>query len=199
LVTTRESLSGRREVFSGSRESFSGTREILRRTREVFSGRREVFSGRREVFIGRREVFIGRRDVLSGRRDVLSDSRDMTATLIQSSDRVVLQNISWQTYPSLIADVESEPAIGLTYNCGTLEIRMPLDPHQTYKKLLGRFIEAATEELDLEMRSLGSRPCDREDLQTGLEPDQCYRGIEKPVYVWLCAVIKAICDRHSTV
>jgi hypothetical protein len=199
LVTTRESLSGRREVFSGSRESFSGTREILRRTRESLSGRREVFSGSREVFSGRRDVLSGRRDVLSGRRDVLSDSRDMTATLIQSSDRVVLQNISWQTYPSLIADVESEPAIGLTYNCGTLEIRMPLDPHQTYKKLLGRFIEAATEELDLEMRSLGSRPCDREDLQTGLEPDQCYRGIEKPVYVWLCAVIKAICDRHSTV
>jgi hypothetical protein len=185
LVTTREVFGGRREVFSDSRESFSG--------------RREVFGGRREVFGGRREVFSGRRDVVSGRRDVFSDSRDMTATLIQSSDRVVLQNISWQTYPSLIADVESEPAIGLTYNCGTLEIRMPLDPHQTYKKLLGRFIEAATEELDLEMRSLGSRPCDREDLQTGLEPDQCYRGIEKPVYVWLCAVIKAICDRHSTV
>jgi hypothetical protein len=33
---------------------------------------------------------------------------------------------------------------------------MPLDPHKTYKKLLGRLVEAATEELDLEIRSLGS-------------------------------------------
>ncbi len=98
----------------------------------------------------------------------------MTATLIQSPDRVILPNISWQTYQSLMRDFEKEPAIRLTYNQGTLEIRMPLDPHETYKKLLGRLIEAATEELDIEIRSLGSRTCDREDLARGLEPDQCY-------------------------
>ncbi len=98
----------------------------------------------------------------------------MTDTLIQSPDRVILPNISWRTYQSLIRDFESEPAIRLTYDRGSLEIRMPLDPHETYKKLLGRLIEAATEELDLEIRSLGSRTCDREDLARGLEPDQCY-------------------------
>jgi Uma2 family endonuclease len=98
----------------------------------------------------------------------------MTATLIQSPDRVILRNISWQTYQSLIRDFEVEPAIRLTYDRGTLEIRMPLDPHETYKKLLGRLIETATEEIDLEIRSLGSRTCDREDLARGLEPDQCY-------------------------
>ncbi|MEQ8964025.1 MAG: Uma2 family endonuclease, partial [Coleofasciculus sp. C2-GNP5-27] len=45
---------------------------------------------------------------------------------------------------------------------------------ETYKKLLGRLVEAATEELDIEIRSLGSRTCDRADLARGLEPDQCY-------------------------
>jgi len=98
----------------------------------------------------------------------------MTATLIQSPDRVILPNISWQTYQSLINDFEQEPALRLTYDHGSLEIRMPLDPHETYKKLLGRLVEAATEELDIEIRSLGSRTCDREDLARGLEPDQCY-------------------------
>jgi Uma2 family endonuclease len=98
----------------------------------------------------------------------------MTATLIQSPDRVILRNISWQTYQSLVHDFEQEPAIRLTYDHGILEIRMPLDPHETYKKILGRLIEAATEELELEIRSLGSRTCDREDLSKGLEPDQCY-------------------------
>jgi Uma2 family endonuclease len=98
----------------------------------------------------------------------------MTATLIQSPDRVVLKNISWQTYKSLILDFEREPAMRLTYNLGTLEIRMPLAPHETYKKILGRLIETATEELNLEIRSLGSLTCSREDLAKGLEPDQCY-------------------------
>ena len=98
----------------------------------------------------------------------------ITATLIQSPDRVILQNISWQTYRSLVSDFGQEPALRLTYDLGTLEIRKPLDPHETYKKLLGRLIEAATEELGLEVRSLGARTCDREDLAKGLEPDQCY-------------------------
>jgi Uma2 family endonuclease len=111
----------------------------------------------------------------------------MTATLIQSPDRVILKNISWQSYQSLIIDFEREPAMRLTYDRGTLEIRMPLAPHETYKKILGRLIEAATEELNLEIRSLGSLTCSREDLAKGLEPDQCYyiqneamvRGIEQ--------------------
>jgi Uma2 family endonuclease len=98
----------------------------------------------------------------------------MTATLIQSPDRVVLKNISWQTYQSLIIDFEREPAMRLTYDLGTLEIRMPLAPHETYKKILGRLIETATEKLNLEIRSLGSLTCSREDLAKGLEPDQCY-------------------------
>jgi Uma2 family endonuclease len=111
----------------------------------------------------------------------------MTATLIQSPDRVILKHISWQTYQSLIIDFEREPAMRLTYDRGTLEIRMPLAPHETYKKILGRLIEAATEELNLEIRSLGSLTCSRENLAKGLEPDQCYyiqneamvRGVEQ--------------------
>jgi Uma2 family endonuclease len=107
----------------------------------------------------------------------------MTATMIQSPDRVLLQDVSWRTYQSLIKDFEQQPALRLTYDRGLLEIRMPLDPHETYKKLLGRLIEALTEELGIEIRSLGSRTCDREDLERGLEPDQCYY-IQNEQAVW---------------
>lgn len=107
----------------------------------------------------------------------------MAATLIQSPDRVLLNNISWQTYQSLVKDFEQQPAIRLTYDRGLLEIRMPLDPHETYKKLLGRLVEALTEELEIEIRSLGSRTCDRSDLTQGLEPDQCYYIQNEPA-VW---------------
>lgn len=107
----------------------------------------------------------------------------MAATLIQSPDRVLLRNISWQTYQYLVKDFEQQPAIRLTYDRGLLEIRMPLDPHETYKKLLGRLVEALTEELEIEIRSLGSRTCDRVDLTQGLEPDQCYYIQNEPA-VW---------------
>lgn len=98
----------------------------------------------------------------------------MTATLIQNSDRVLLRNISWQTYQSLLKDFEQQPGIRLTYDRGLLEIMMPSDPHESYKKLIGRLIETFTEEWNIEIRSLGSRTCDRQDLERGLEPDQCY-------------------------
>ena len=83
----------------------------------------------------------------------------MATTLTQSLNRVFLRNISWQTYQALLKDVEEQPGIRMTYDRGLLEIMRPLDPHESYKKLLGRFVEALTEELDVEIRSLGSRTC----------------------------------------
>jgi Uma2 family endonuclease len=117
----------------------------------------------------------------------------MTATLIQSPDRVLLENISWQTYQSLLKDFEQQPAMRLTYDQGRLEIKMPLDPHESYKKLLGRLVEALTEELGVEVRSLGSRTCDRKDLARGLEPDQCYY-IQNEQAVWDKAQIDLAVD-----
>jgi Uma2 family endonuclease len=99
----------------------------------------------------------------------------MTTTLLpQKIYQVLLENISWQTYQALLKDIEEQPGIRLTYDHGNLEIMAPLDPHEAYKKLLGRLVEAATEELNIEIRSLGSRTCSREDMARGLEPDQCY-------------------------
>ncbi len=115
----------------------------------------------------------------------------MTATLIQAPDRVLL-NISWQTYRSLVQDFEQQPAMRLTYDRGLLEIRMPL-AHETDKKLLGRFVKALTEELGLEIRSLGSRTCAREDLAQGLEPDQGYY-IQNESVVWNKAQINLQTD-----
>jgi Uma2 family endonuclease len=98
----------------------------------------------------------------------------MTTTLTQSPNRVLLRNISWQTYQDLLKDLEEQPGIRLTYDRGLLEIMAPSPPHENYKKVLGRFVETLTEELNIEIKSLGSLTCKREDLARGLEPDQCY-------------------------
>ncbi|MEZ2240358.1 Uma2 family endonuclease [Microcoleus sp.] len=99
----------------------------------------------------------------------------MTATFIQSqTSGVLLKNISWRTYESLVNELAEQRGIRLTYDRGTLEIMTPSDPHEGNKQILGRFVETVTEELNIEIRSLGSRTCKREDLERGLEPDQCY-------------------------
>lgn len=73
--------------------------------------------------------------------------------------------------------------IRFTYYRGLLEIMTPLDPHEGNKKLLGRLVETLTEELNIEVRSLGSRTCQRQDLNRGFEPDQCYY-IQNESLVW---------------
>jgi Uma2 family endonuclease len=98
----------------------------------------------------------------------------MTTSIALPKSSTILQGIHWDTYQNLIEDLESQPGTKLTYDNGTLEITMPLPPHECFKKLLGRFVEVMTEELEIEVRSLGSTTWSRKDLQKGLEPDECY-------------------------
>ena len=108
----------------------------------------------------------------------------MTATLIPSqSSGILLTNISWKTYESLLNELTQQGGIRLTYDRGNLEIMTPSAPHEGTKKILGRFVESVSEELNIEIRSLGSLTCRREDLARGLEPDQCYY-IQNEDVVW---------------
>ena len=95
----------------------------------------------------------------------------------------MLSSIRWETYQAIACDLETQPKIRLTYDNGLLEIRRQSDLHENYKKLLGRIVEALTETLGIEIRSLGSMTCDRQDLARGLEPDQCYY-IQNEGKVW---------------
>ena len=108
----------------------------------------------------------------------------MTVTLIPSqSSGILLKNISWKTYESLRNELTQQGGIRLTYDRGNLEIMTPLAPHEKYKKILGRFVESVSDELNVEICSLGSLTCRREDLARGLEPDQCYY-IQNEDVVW---------------
>lgn len=88
--------------------------------------------------------------------------------------RVVLQGISWQTYQALIHELALQPENRLTYDNGTLEIWMPLPPHEIYKRRLGRLVEIVTLEIDIEIYSLSASTWSRADLAKGVEADECY-------------------------
>jgi Uma2 family endonuclease len=98
----------------------------------------------------------------------------MTATLTPPLGGIVLKGIHWDTYQALVRDLELQPSRRLTYDNGSLEIWMPLPPHESYKRWLGRFVEIVTEELDIEIRSLSASTWSREDLAKGVEADECY-------------------------
>ena len=60
----------------------------------------------------------------------------MTATLIQNqTSGILLKNISWKTYESLLNELVEQRAIRLTYDRGNLEIMTPSAPHEASKKI----------------------------------------------------------------
>ncbi len=89
----------------------------------------------------------------------------------RETQRVILQNISWQTYKALLSEMGEHRAARLAYDCGVLEITMPSDLHEFLKRLLERIVTTLTEELNLKVRSIGSVILNREDLERGVEPD----------------------------
>ena len=108
----------------------------------------------------------------------------MTATLIQNqTSGILLKNISWKTYESLLNEIGEHGGISLTYDRGNLEIMTPSAPHEKSGELLGNFVEVLTDELNVDICSLGSLTCKREDLERGLEPDKCYY-IQNEDVVW---------------
>ena len=101
----------------------------------------------------------------------------MTAVISPQKEQIILKGIHWETYKSLVRDLEAQPSKRLTYDNGVLEIRMPLPPHERYKKWLGRLVEIITEELGIEIASLGSCTWSRDDCYY-IQNEAAVRGKE---------------------
>ncbi len=88
--------------------------------------------------------------------------------------RVVLRDVSWETYERLLADLENSSAPRLTFDRGVLEIMSPLSEHEKANRTISLLVEVFAEEMGLEIENLGSTTFKREDMQRGFEPDSCF-------------------------
>src|SRR5262245_23346373 len=64
--------------------------------------------------------------------------------------------------------------VRLTYDRGELEMRTVGYYHEHQKHLLASLVSVLTEELYINIHGAGSMTFKREDLECGLEPDECY-------------------------
>ncbi len=98
----------------------------------------------------------------------------MIATINPPEQRIVLHNVTWETFETLLRETGEHRLTQFVYDRGTLEIMTPLYEHESPKIQLDRFIVILAEELGREIKSAGSMTLKREDLQRGIEPDNCY-------------------------
>lgn len=91
----------------------------------------------------------------------------------QSGQRFLIQHADWQTYQSMLYAVGDRP-IRITYDRGKLELMSPSEVHERFKKLIDRLLAVLSEELNIPLRSQGSTTFNKQTLDRGLEPDECY-------------------------
>lgn len=104
------------------------------------------------------------------------------ATPISLTDipqHVVLYDVSYELYKRLLGEV-GEQHIRMNFDRGTLEIMSPLSKHEKWKKIIARMIELLSLERSIPVGSLGSTTFAHDELEKGLEPDECYYVQNEP-------------------
>ena len=91
-----------------------------------------------------------------------------------AESRVVLHNLSWETYEALLADLEDCSAPRLTYDRGELEIMSPGLKHELTNEAVKLLLSALGEEWNLDILGAGSTTFKRKTFKRGFEPDSCF-------------------------
>ena len=90
-----------------------------------------------------------------------------------AADRIHLYAIPWETYVALREGLGDRP-VRVTYDRGEMEIMSPSSRHEWPKKKLAQLVEALCDVLAIDRICMGSLTFQREELEKGFEPDECY-------------------------
>lgn len=119
--------------------------------------------------------------------DATWDNHMATATLppqqptpVADGQRLLLRGVDWATYRK-ISEALTGRHVRLSYDRGNLEFMTISTIHAVLSRLLFQLVVVLTEELGMPRRSCGDMTCDRDDLERGLEPDECFYLINEPL------------------
>src|SRR5205809_3072191 len=100
----------------------------------------------------------------------------MTATLTseQVTHKVILDNITWETYQRLMEERGERPKPRYAYDRGRLEIMVTSYEHENLKHIIATLIELLAGELEIDIEGAASTTFQREDLAQGFEPDASF-------------------------
>jgi Uma2 family endonuclease len=91
-----------------------------------------------------------------------------------AENRVILKHISWDTFNQLLTELGEDRSSRLAYNEGTVEIMTPLCEHEHDNRFIDTLIGAIAEELNLNIKKVGSLTLKNSNVRRGVEPDSCY-------------------------
>jgi Uma2 family endonuclease len=97
----------------------------------------------------------------------------LASSIFASPEHFYLPQASWALCRQLV-DENPSRRMRLSYSSGRLSVMSPLPAHDRWKRLIGRLVEAIADERKIPIASFGSTTWFREDVQRGIESDECY-------------------------
>ncbi|MGH9447863.1 MAG: Uma2 family endonuclease [Terriglobia bacterium] len=88
--------------------------------------------------------------------------------------RVVLRNVSWETYERILEEHADCSSPRFTYDQGVLEIMSPFPEHEWYGRLISDLVKLLARDLRIDVLDWGSTTFKQEAAQRGFEPDSCF-------------------------
>jgi Uma2 family endonuclease len=98
----------------------------------------------------------------------------MATVLSPPEQRVLLDNITWEVYESLLAAHRDRSVPRFIYDRGQLEIMSPSAEHEQLKETVTLLVNIIAEEKGINAEGFGSTTFRRADLARGFEPDACF-------------------------
>jgi Uma2 family endonuclease len=95
--------------------------------------------------------------------------------------RVVLRDLSWESYLQILNALPQSRGARLTYDDGVLEITVPSETHEFSGRLIERFIWTLVELMGLRIKTMGSTTMNYPHLKKGAEPDNAYYIQNQPL------------------
>jgi Uma2 family endonuclease len=92
----------------------------------------------------------------------------------RAEQRVLLRNISWETYERLLDERGDSRVPRLAYDRGDLEIMSPSSEHESIAYFVGLLVAVLAEEMRVNVYGVGSTTYRRGDIGRGFEPDSCF-------------------------
>jgi Uma2 family endonuclease len=98
----------------------------------------------------------------------------MVTVISPPEERMLLHEVTWETYEQLLANYADNSGPRFTYDRGVLEIMSPSSEHEECNDVIKLLVYILSEEWDINARGFGSTTFRREDVNRGVEPDSCF-------------------------
>ncbi|MDJ0616862.1 MAG: Uma2 family endonuclease [Calothrix sp. MO_192.B10] len=93
---------------------------------------------------------------------------------IQPGQQLLLEDVSWQQFENILAELGEHRTARISYSYGFLEIMVPLPEHEKAKEIIGDMVKILLNEQSINYDALGSTTLKNKKMSQGVEPDACF-------------------------